>query len=54
MLGAYAFEESGLDYSSRSYNIIYYIGVFFGMELISREVVKKIANRSLPQWGRCG
>ena len=54
MLGAYDFERSGPDYSIKAYNIIYYIGVFFGMELIITEVVKKIANSSLPQLGRRG
>jgi len=42
MLGAYDFEESGPDYSGKAYNIIYYIGVFFGIGLIIIEVVKKI------------
>lgn len=41
MLG-YDFEGSGPDYSGKAYNIIYYIGVFFGMGLIIIEVVKKI------------
>jgi hypothetical protein len=31
MLGAYDFERLGPGYSSKAYNIIYYIGVFFGM-----------------------
>ena len=41
MLG-YDFEGSGPDYSSKAYNIIYYISVVFGMGLIIIEVVKKI------------
>ena len=41
MLGAYDFERSGPDYSSKAYNIIYYISVVFGMGLIIIEVVKK-------------
>lgn len=40
MLGAYDFEGSAPDYSSKAYNIIYYMGVFFGMGLIIIEVVK--------------
>jgi hypothetical protein len=54
MLGAYDFEGSGPDYSSKAYNITYYIGVFFFMGLIIIEVVKKFANSSLPHWGRRG
>ena len=41
MIGAYDFEGSGPDYSSKAYNIIYYILVFFGLGLIIIEVVKK-------------
>ena len=40
MLG-YDFKGSGPDYSSKAYNIIYYISVVFGMGLIIIEVVKK-------------
>ena len=41
MIDAYDFEGSGPDYSSKAYNIIYYILVFFGLGLIIIEVVKK-------------
>lgn len=47
MLGAYDFEGSAPDYSSKAYNIIYYIRGYFGMELIIIDVVKKFANSSL-------
>ena len=40
-LGAYDFERLGPGYSSKAYNIIYYISVVFGMGLIIIEVVKK-------------
>ena len=54
MIDAYDFEGLGPDYSSKAYNIIYYIRGYFGMELIIIDVVKKFANSSLLKWGRLG